>query len=337
MKAESLGDLLADATPDPTPLVNNLIWPESITLLAGRTKVGKTQFVLQLARAAVAGQPFLGHVVSRPLSVLYIGQEDARWALGKRMRGIEPRYDAARAAFHLLPTKGVLLEGKGVHRMVTQYRPELVILDPLRRFHAREEEKGEMAQVIREVDLLIQEFGCAVILVHHMRKPPSDKKRTPEVADVRGSSVITDQANTIALLSEDVDKGTFALTVTGNYTERQTLRLQRIGSLFERRGTHERLSVEEAVEAFADHPPLKRAEAVKVLMGRGLSRSQAYGRVREMEQAGWLREEEDGRLALNGALVGVRPEVHAGVRFGPQAASEDTSKQDAGNAIRTRA
>lgn len=316
-QAVSLEDLLADQSPPPAALVEGLIFPQTITLLAGYTKVGKTQFVLQLARAVVSGQPVLGLAVPAPASVLYVGQEDALWALRERFRGIHPRFGPAKAGLHLVCAKGLLLEGHEVRRLVAEYRPGLVILDPLRRFHIREEEKGEMAVVIRQVDLLIRDFACAVVEVHHLRKPSADKKRRPEVADVRGSSVITDQANTIALLAEDEDQGTFTLTVTGNYVERHTLRLQRVGAVFERRGTNEGLTTGEAVAAFADSGPLTRAEAARVLQGRGLSRAQAYRRVTEMEQAGWLRAGQDGRLALEEQLLDASPGVRAGVSFAP--------------------
>lgn len=307
--AVTLEELLADTSPDPPALVDGLVWPQTITLVAGPTKTGKTQAILQLARAVVGGQPVIGLRIPAPVPVLYVGQEDAPWALRKRMRGIDPKFRPPRAPFHLLPIKGLLLEGGGVRRLVDRYRPGLLLLDPLRRFHVREEEKGEMALVIREIDLIIRDFGCAIVVTHHTRKPADRRRHSLEVADVRGSSVITDQANTIALLARDDEPDAFTLTITGNYAAPQTLRLQRVGSVFERRGTHESVTVREAVEAFADVGPLKRAEAVRILQKRGLKQRAAYDRVAKLITAGWLLPGADDRFTLNAALLDARPEV----------------------------
>ncbi len=305
----TLGELLADTSPDPPALVEGLVWPQTITLVAAPTKYGKTQAILQLARAVASGQSFLGLRVPAAVPVLYVGQEDALWALRRRMRGIDPKFGSTRATLHLSPVKGLLLEGGGVRRLVERHRPGLLLLDPLRRFHVREEEKGEMALVIRELDLIIRDFGCAVVVTHHTRKPADRRRRSLEVADVRGSSVITDQANTIALLARDDEPDQFTLTITGNYAAPQTLRLQRVGAVFERRGTHESVTVREAVEAFADRSPLRRAEAVGILQEHGLKRRSAYERVAKLIDTGWLLPAAGGRFTLNANLLDARPEV----------------------------
>ncbi len=313
VSATSLDEFLADASPAPLPLVEGLIYPQTTTMLAGYTKIGKTQFALQIACAGVSAEPVCGLSVAQPFSVLYIGQEDVTWALRERMRGLSPRFGPRRAQFHLLATKGMLLEGGAVAQLVAAHRPVLLILDPFRRFHTREEEKGEMAHVMRQLDLLCRDFGCAILVLHHMRKPPADqRKKNPEIHDIRGHSVITDQVHTIARLQVGAEPDLFTLRIEGNYTERHTLQLHRTGPLFAAQHSNERVTVSLAVDLFADRPPMSRADAGAVLQEAGYSRAHAYRQVSEFEKNGWLRRLPDGRLQCNPGLLGALPDVRMG-------------------------
>jgi DNA primase len=59
LEAINANDLLRGEIKETKAVIEKLLWP-GITIFAGRPKVGKSWFALQLAVAAATGNPFLG-------------------------------------------------------------------------------------------------------------------------------------------------------------------------------------------------------------------------------------------------------------------------------------
>jgi hypothetical protein len=58
LEAVSANDLLTAQIDEPVAVISRLLWP-GLTIFAGRPKVGKSWFALQLAVAAATSKPFL--------------------------------------------------------------------------------------------------------------------------------------------------------------------------------------------------------------------------------------------------------------------------------------
>jgi RecA-family ATPase len=66
---------------------------------------------------------------------------------------------------------------------ISELRPEVVIVDPLVKFHYKDENSSsEMARILNRLRELIEDFGISIILIHHMGKN--------EEGTARGSSAI---------------------------------------------------------------------------------------------------------------------------------------------------
>jgi hypothetical protein len=65
-----------------------------------------------------------------------------------------------------------------VRAALSVYRPEVLVIDPLVRFHNAEENSAtEMSQVFGALRALMEDFGLSVILVHHCGKDANNKAR----------------------------------------------------------------------------------------------------------------------------------------------------------------
>jgi hypothetical protein len=191
---------------EPKWLVRDIWTAGSHGIIGGEPKTSKTTLALALGLSVASGRPFLGkYPVGDRGPVLFVQEENAPWMVQDRLRKLAWFYglikdrqaetrvavgrDLARKGqvvmsldfpsdlpFRLLNNFGFDL-GEEEHRIalwniVEEYRPKLVVLDPLyltvgdvdtdKVYHLR--------PVLRWLLQLRYEFGTAIILVHHMRK-----------------------------------------------------------------------------------------------------------------------------------------------------------------------
>lgn len=100
---------------------------------------------------------------------------------------------------------------------VRKLQPRLVVIDPLRDFHALDEnDSGQMVQVLKPLRNWAAESGAALVVVHHSKKPqgaPSGDSRTAN--DLRGSSAIFGAADGLLLLNnDDKDDSVYTMQAT---------------------------------------------------------------------------------------------------------------------------
>jgi hypothetical protein len=74
---------------EPTWLIEDLI-PKGLTIVAGKSKVGKSTFVLNAVMALVQREKAFDHFWPRPGNVLYLSLEDDKHRIQKRMHDIKP-------------------------------------------------------------------------------------------------------------------------------------------------------------------------------------------------------------------------------------------------------
>jgi hypothetical protein len=87
-RGKKLADLLARVFPIPRAIVEKIIL-EGLTLLAGKPKLGKSRFMLDIAIAVACGGKALGHLPADAGPVLYISLEDPERRLQSRITDIE--------------------------------------------------------------------------------------------------------------------------------------------------------------------------------------------------------------------------------------------------------
>jgi RecA-family ATPase len=172
-----IGDL-PDRQQAPRWLVEQLWSEAAVGVIGGAPKCSKTWLGLDLALSVATGTPCLGtFAVPRPGAVLVYLAEDALPIVRERVAGMARQRGLALAAvaIHVITAPTLLLD-REPHRSrlfetARQLRPRLLLLDPLVRLHALDENHaGEVAGLLAYFRSLQRQLDLSVILVHHTRK-----------------------------------------------------------------------------------------------------------------------------------------------------------------------
>lgn len=204
----SFHEALADAPPEPEWLWEGYLAPGSLTLLAGRPKVGKSTFAFALLESVLKGRAFLGRG-TKPASALLLSEERHGTLAEKRER------------FNLNGSVDLLMrhEAKGtpwpevVEQASEHCRKvgiELLIVDTWDKWTALKGDAENSAGPVLEALEPLQQAagkGLTVLIISHQRKAAGVHGEA-----VRGSSALTGGVDVIVEL-ERLSSG----DASGNY------------------------------------------------------------------------------------------------------------------------
>lgn len=298
----TLQDRVERPTEIPHPLIPDLVWPRTITMIYGPTGVGKTTFLVNLALHALGSNgvsdPHLKpqeRLVSldgglpypaRPLRVLYLGAEDSlpmfehtrltpqvlkHYAIGPDVRD-QFHYVLGRMTLAAFRREDVQLEAL-IQWITAQGKYDLVFLDPIMRFHLGfdENDNGHMAQVMAALDAIRERTDVAVIFTHHTGKAASrsisgNRLVRSDPTAARGGVVLADQSHTIYSLARGKGQTLVLTPAKLNYAERpRPLVFERSegGVLRPVAGDRQLFEVREIVERIGRDGPAERGQVVK--------------------------------------------------------------------------
>ena len=159
-------------------LVEPLWGDSSVGVIGGAPKCSKTWLGLDLALSVATGTACLGQfAVPRPGPVLVYLAEDALPIVRDRVAGMARHrgLELATVAIHVITAPTLRLD-REPHRSrlfetARRLRPRLLLLDPLVRLHAIDENHaGEVAELLAYFRSLQRQLDLSVMLVHHTRK-----------------------------------------------------------------------------------------------------------------------------------------------------------------------
>jgi archaellum biogenesis ATPase FlaH len=191
-----VGQLLTAQFPASDSMIGgNLLDRSGAMLISGPQKIGKSLFASQLALALGDRAPFLGFAPSNSEYRTLILQAEVsakrlqeRFLKQTRLFGTSALGNVLSASVYS-SIKIDSDEGQGtVQSLVDQYKPDLVIVDPLANFHRGDENVAQ--DVLRVTTFLddIRAQGPAVALVHHHGKASAERANVGHKA--RGSSAL---------------------------------------------------------------------------------------------------------------------------------------------------
>lgn len=180
-----------------------------LTLLAGAPGSGKSLVAQDLAYRLTngLGAPDGSPLVAESTSVIYVDAEDVP-AITKE-RGQRWKMDLGQM-YPMLPRPYSLIDFGGpgdrdrLIEMAHTLKPGLVIVDSLSRISSRGDSNvEEVRPVLSFLSELAKDLGCAVLLIHHLRKRMANMLPGMELTmdDVRGSGDIAAAARVIVGLS----------------------------------------------------------------------------------------------------------------------------------------
>jgi hypothetical protein len=245
--------------PEPQWAVGGLV-PVGLSFLAGRPKIGKSWFALQVASAVGTG----GWVLEREVDlgrVLFLALEDSPRRLKERQtkQGIPRQADITFETEWLFLGQGGLIE---LQMALEGGGYTLVVIDTLRRALGRADEgdPAEMTLILGELQRTAQLYDLAILLIDHHRKP-SGFLADP-VDDILGSTAkaaVADAAlglyrdgqgkreTTLRAIGRDIDEVELALAWDG-----QTCCWQLLGEAGEVRRDTVNAEVRDAIAALVD-------------------------------------------------------------------------------------
>ena len=172
--------------PPPKPLIHAWLYRETLAVLYGPPKKGKTFVAIDIAMAVATGSGWAGGDVEAG-NVLY--------CLGEGLSGLGRRMKAWRTHHHIDEKANLWITGsvpqlsspEDVAQLLNDLgdiRPDLIVIDTLARAAIGVEENSskEMGMVIAGAELIKEHTGACVLLVHHTGK---DTER-----GLRGSSAL---------------------------------------------------------------------------------------------------------------------------------------------------
>lgn len=183
--------------PAPKWLIKDVLTEGAVGFIAGQPKSFKTWFGFDMALSVASGQPFLGEfAVMNPGPVLYIQEEDSPPLVKARLGKIWPAKHADRVVItnngvEWIPAQevvgdppidGYIMEGLTISdeswqawlddtMAEGQYR--LLVIDPLMMTAGDVDENRAQqmtTKIFRPLKELARKHGCAIQLVHHLRK-----------------------------------------------------------------------------------------------------------------------------------------------------------------------
>lgn len=202
------------ADPPPPP---EMFWGESLifrgarVMIAGAPKIGKSRVTLALGVQACIGGQFLNHTFTRPLKFMWIQAEIHKCFLEDRLNAVAKGLSTREEA---LLDDNLILSGRldldlknerdyeEIRKQLEKFRPDIWAIDPIIDFSTAEENSNvEVRALLRRINELATEFNCAVILVHHTRKP--SKEKHTDFDQIRGASAFRGWFDTGLMLTGD--------------------------------------------------------------------------------------------------------------------------------------
>jgi len=168
-------------------IVHEFIADESVTILGGVQKAGKSWLALQIAQCVASGQDLFGRAVE-PGEVIYLALEDGARRLQDRLSKQQSAHGLPIIWYTKFP-KLDSAEGWPLLCEVAARRPKLLIIDTLaaaKSGKTDESDSGPMADMFNAMRELAQKNQIGILVVHHHGKTVSGDP----AHDLRGSSAI---------------------------------------------------------------------------------------------------------------------------------------------------
>ena len=250
---------------------------EGLTLFAGKPKLGKSWFCLEIALAVAAGSTCLGGVQCVQGDVLYLALEDNRRRLQSRIRKLWQAEEALPIPDRLQLATAWRRANEGGVAAIRDWiedhpKARLVIVDVLAMFKSSTRGKDQTLyeadyHAIKELQGLAMETGVAIVVVHHTRKSGVESDPFEKVSGTLG---LSGAADTTIILDRDQNGCTLygrgreiEEIETAVHFDKSTCRWRALGDVAVVRRTDERSVI---LELLADNrDPMSPAEVADAL------------------------------------------------------------------------
>lgn len=187
-----------DDIPAPEPLLDGILFRDSLAWLHGKPGHGKSFVALDWAGCIATRLPWQVHEVATGGPVVYLAAEGVS-GLRQRVRAWEQANHQDMTGVTFLPVAVQLLsllDRDALLALLAELQPALVVIDTQARVTVGAEENSakDMGELVDAVDAIRRATGACVLLIHH-------ESRAGE--NMRGSTALEGAATTIARVTKD--------------------------------------------------------------------------------------------------------------------------------------
>jgi hypothetical protein len=177
--------------PDPVPLIDGVIYRNSVVVISGKFGTYKSFIAVSMAASLATGQEWFGHHVPEAVPVIYAAAEGA-YGIKRRLEAWESVHGPIPDSMYLIPISVRLNrpeDMRELEELIVETGAKVLIFDTM---HAStpgvdENDAGQMGQVMDVLRGLQERHGMCSILPHH----------TGHAGErARGSSSVEDDADT---------------------------------------------------------------------------------------------------------------------------------------------
>ena len=189
------------------------IWPiNSVGIMSGLPGAHKSWLAWEIAVCISSGTKLFGIYECRKGRVLAFNAEDDPSMVSRsRVKAIacKKKLDFKNLDLHLIDVPGITLNDSNVQEKlectIKQYKPDMVIFDPLRNVHSLDEDSAsEMSKLLHFIREMNRKYSCSDLLVCHDKKPRRvGGGNRPD--QVRGSNALLGWRDNAIFLDRDKD------------------------------------------------------------------------------------------------------------------------------------
>lgn len=222
----TLADLKLNPPPEIEYIVPGII-PEGLSLLAAKTKVGKSFLALQLCLAVTAGKAFLGRP-TKGGSALYLALEDGASRLFYRSHKLSEA-EHVDESIHFAIEAAKL--GDGLHEQLVEQLDSiddlrLIVIDTMGEVLPATTSRSDYVQgvnVLRPLQRLALKRKVGILLIHHTNK----NEDTADVFDqINGTTGYNGVADALLVMKRARHSNQASIEITGRDFEEASLQLE---------------------------------------------------------------------------------------------------------------
>lgn len=199
------------------------ILPEGLIVLAGKPKVGKSWFALQLCIAVTLKENFISANTIKK-RVMYLSLEDSYARLKSRINSL---LDGNRPPKNLYLTNSwSKVKNGGIRKLkneITTKKIRLVVIDTFQRIRPKSSGRRNMYHVdyehVSAIKMLADKHRITILLIHHLRKADAED----DVDTISGSTGLTGSADGTLILKKDRGSLNATLSITGRDIQERKL------------------------------------------------------------------------------------------------------------------
>lgn len=308
-----------DNLADPVPLIEGVLFKDSLAWLYGKPGSGKSLVALDISGCVAGGLPWNLRESTRG-TVLYLVAEGTA-GMRRRVRAWEHNTRIPMDGVTFLPTAVQLLHGTDMGALVLlvkELSPSLIVVDTQARctIGANENDNGEMGKVVEAADRLREASGACVLMIHHSGRNGEN---------LRGASAFDGAATSVLKVTQNDGYVEVHCEKQKDARDFDTVFLKMAPALesvvlvnrLADPATSADLSKNEkkVLETMRDSFPSSLATRRQIQEASELPVSSVYALVGRLETKGYLRQDGTEKLPRWGLTSGGRAAIPPGERF----------------------